>query len=86
MSDTERQIIVNCAVCLRDGEEHLYDGLAGPLQMNSLAGCDDQGAVSDDIKEKLRPETERGNDRFHPVDCYRQNLAKDRIIQRTKAD
>ena len=86
MSDTERQIIVNCAVCLRDGEDHLYDGLAVPLQMNNLAGSDDHRAVLADIKKKMRIEMERVNDRFHPVDYYRQNWVRDRIIQRIKAN
>ncbi len=74
------------AVYLRDGEEHLYDDLADPLQMNNLAGNDDHKVVLADIKEKMRMEMERVNDRFHPVDYYRKNWVKDRIIQRTKAD
>ena len=86
MFDTERQTLVYYAVYLRDGEEHLYDDLEDPLQMNNLVGCDDHKAVLADIKEKMRMEMERVNDRFHPVDYYRQNWVRDRIIQRIKAN
>ena len=74
------------AVYLKDGEEHLYDNLADPLQMKNLAGEADSAPVLSELKDKMAAEMARVNDRFHPVGYYRENWVKDRIIKRTKAD
>ena len=74
------------AVYLKDGEEHLQDNLADPLQMKNLVGETDSAPAHAEMKDKMACETARVNDRFHPVGYYRKRWVEDRIIKRTKAD
>ncbi|MBR5679660.1 MAG: hypothetical protein IKX19_03335, partial [Clostridia bacterium] len=74
------------AVYRKDGEEHLYDNVADPLQRRDLVGEAAYAPVLADLKSKIAAEMARVNDKFHPVSYYRENWVEDRIIQRTKAD
>ena len=74
------------AVYRADGEEHLYDNLADPLQMKNLASDPAYADVLSALKESMAREMERVGDRFHPVTYYRENWVVDRIIRKIKAD
>ncbi len=74
------------AVYLKDGEKHLYDNIADPLQMNNLAKDNAFTSVLAEMEEKMAAEMERIGDKFHTTSYYRENWVKDRIILKTKAD
>ena len=74
------------AVYRADGEELLFDRENDPLETHNLAADPAYASVLADLKDKMAREMTRVNDRFHPVEYYRENWVKDRIILKTKAD
>lgn len=73
------------AVYLADGEEHLYDNIADPLQMKNLANDSAYLELKERLKEAMHAEMRRVHDNFQPCSYYDGKYIKDRIIRFTSA-
>ncbi len=74
------------ATYLSDKEELFFDNILDPLQMNNLAGDAEYADEMEKVKDLMKAEMKRVNDKFHPSSYYRDNWVENRIIYKTKAD
>ena len=68
------------AVYKKDGEEHLYDNIADPLQMNNLADKLEYATIRLHLRRAMLAEMERVGDKFETCHAYRRKWVKHRRI------
>ena len=71
------------AIFLSDKEEHLYDNIADPEQMNNLANNADFMQIKKELSLLMYDEMSKINDNFEPNTYYEKNWVKNRRIVKT---
>lgn len=66
-----------------DGQEHLYDNLADPLQQNNLAGRPEYKTLQEKLKANMWAKMNGINDTFEHNSYYQQHWIENRLIHKT---
>lgn len=66
-----------------DSEEHLYDNINDPYQINNLADCEEYAELKNELKAKMLEKMAKINDTFECNTYYRDNWIENRLIMRT---